>query len=371
MEQQVLTRNDLYDMVWSEPMTALSKKYNVSDTGLRKICKRLNIPLPKLGHWQRIQYGKKIIRQPLPEDTKVDQSVTLTLLDENTKAVVGEISPFKLLQMEIEKDLKSLLKVPDRLVNPDKLVVVTKDQRQRKWSDRDRSAQTLDMVVTEETAARAFRFWDTLIKALRTRGHDVKVKNDHTYAVIQEQEIRIYIREKNKREIVKGNRWDSATYRPTGNLYFQLYRHYPEKKWEDGKLLIEDQLSKIIAYLELEGEKEKQQKIRWAIEEAERKEKERIQKELENRRAEELNDFKEMLRASKRWHKASNLRDYIDEVEARALAKGSIDEELKNWLEWARKKADWYDPFTESNDELLDGIDRDKLEAPVKKNFYG
>ena len=136
MEQQVLTRNDLYDMVWSEPMTALSKKYNVSDTGLRKICKRLNIPLPKLGHWQRIQYGKKIIRQPLPEDTKVDQSVTLTLRNEKVINIAGEISPFKLLQTEIEKGLKSLLKVPDRLVNPDKLVVVTKDQRQRKWSDR-------------------------------------------------------------------------------------------------------------------------------------------------------------------------------------------------------------------------------------------
>jgi len=83
MEQQVLTRNDLYDMVWSETMTSLSKKYNVSDTGLRKICKRLNTPLPKLGHWQRMLHGKKIIRQPLPEDTKVDQHVTLALRDKS------------------------------------------------------------------------------------------------------------------------------------------------------------------------------------------------------------------------------------------------------------------------------------------------
>jgi hypothetical protein len=34
---------------------------------------------------------------------------------------------------------------------------------------------------------------------------------------------------------------------------------------------------------------------------------------------------------------------------------------------WARKKADWYDPFIELNDEDLERIDRDKLEPiPLK-----
>jgi hypothetical protein len=41
-------------------------------------------------------------------------------------------------------------------------------------------------------------------------------------------------------------------------------------------------------------------------------------------------------------------------------------EELKNWLNWARKKADWYDPFTEAEDQLLCDADRNSL--AFKKN---
>jgi len=42
MDQQeivILTRKELYDQVWSTPMTKLAKSYNLSDNGLRKICK--------------------------------------------------------------------------------------------------------------------------------------------------------------------------------------------------------------------------------------------------------------------------------------------------------------------------------------------
>ncbi len=33
-----LTRKELYDLVWSAPFTTLSKKYLISDVGLRKMC---------------------------------------------------------------------------------------------------------------------------------------------------------------------------------------------------------------------------------------------------------------------------------------------------------------------------------------------
>ena len=36
----------MYDLVWSEPMLSLSKKYNISDVGLRKTCIRMSIPMP-------------------------------------------------------------------------------------------------------------------------------------------------------------------------------------------------------------------------------------------------------------------------------------------------------------------------------------
>jgi hypothetical protein len=39
------------------------------------------------------------------------------------------------------------------------------------------------------------------------------------------------------------------------------------------------------------------------------------------------------------------------------------------WLEWARSKADWYDPFVEIHDDLPDAIDRETLAAPSQRIF--
>jgi len=38
--------------------------------------------------------------------------------------------------------------------------------------------------------------------------------------------------------------------------------------------------------------------------------------------------------------------------------------DVLEWLEWARSKADWYDPFIEIHDDLLDSIDRETLAVP-------
>jgi hypothetical protein len=44
-----LTREELYALVWNQPMTHLSKSFGISDQGLAKICKRIGVPRPKQG----------------------------------------------------------------------------------------------------------------------------------------------------------------------------------------------------------------------------------------------------------------------------------------------------------------------------------
>lgn len=46
-----LTREALYELVWSKPMRELAPTLNITDVGLAKMCKRLNIPRPKQGYW--------------------------------------------------------------------------------------------------------------------------------------------------------------------------------------------------------------------------------------------------------------------------------------------------------------------------------
>ncbi len=62
-----LTRQQLYDMVWAEPMRLLALRYGISDVGLAKICKRAAIPLPPSGFWAKIRHGKRVKRPSLPD----------------------------------------------------------------------------------------------------------------------------------------------------------------------------------------------------------------------------------------------------------------------------------------------------------------
>src|SRR6185369_6251384 len=62
-ERIKIHREKLYEMVWEKPMTVLAREYGLSDVGLRKICKRMYIPLPPQGYHLRTSKGKKA---PLP-----------------------------------------------------------------------------------------------------------------------------------------------------------------------------------------------------------------------------------------------------------------------------------------------------------------
>jgi len=46
---QTVTREQLYEEVRSVPITQLCQRYGLSDNGLRKVCKRLNVPVPARG----------------------------------------------------------------------------------------------------------------------------------------------------------------------------------------------------------------------------------------------------------------------------------------------------------------------------------
>jgi hypothetical protein len=61
-----LSRNELYDLVWSEPMTTLSSRFGISDVALKKTCKRAEIPTPDRGYWAKKEAGKETFQAALP-----------------------------------------------------------------------------------------------------------------------------------------------------------------------------------------------------------------------------------------------------------------------------------------------------------------
>jgi hypothetical protein len=101
MKELTLTRKELYDLVWSEPLIQLAKKLNISDNGLRKICKRMNIPLPNSGHWQKIKFGYKVQVPKLPTKFEGNKTIKLALRNEDGSYVEPETSKKSLLKQAI------------------------------------------------------------------------------------------------------------------------------------------------------------------------------------------------------------------------------------------------------------------------------
>ncbi len=50
-------RAKLLNDVWIEAVTIVAPRYQLSDAGLKKLCKRLQIPTPPRGYWARLKAG--------------------------------------------------------------------------------------------------------------------------------------------------------------------------------------------------------------------------------------------------------------------------------------------------------------------------
>jgi len=377
MNNQTLTRKELYDLVWSTPFTTLAKKYLISDNGLRKICLKMDIPLPKSGHWGKIQFNKPVEIIKLSPDYSGEKEIALALRQEGDESK-GSPSQIIALEKEIKSKEEQSLVVPDRLTNPDKLIIAAREsliKKNARTSYRGgfvgTSINEPNISVTPENVSRALRFMDTFIKVIKKRGHSITFRNHTTYVTIQGEAIEIYFREKLKRvPKVSNYGWQEYDYFASGILCFNAKISWHITEWKDGSLTLEKQLAKIIAKLEIKGEELKQQSIESEIYRAEQEVKQRIEKERQKRKDKEFEDFKLLMKNAKQWQEAVLLRNYLNELEAKAKNDNKITEELENWLLWARKKTDWYDPQINAKDELLNDTDKENLNITKKPNPY-
>ncbi|MFL5762691.1 MAG: hypothetical protein ACJ77K_02040 [Bacteroidia bacterium] len=374
MNNVKLNRKKLYDLVWSTPMTTLAKKYLISDSGLRKICVRHDIPLPKAGHWEKLKAGKEVEIAELPTNYKGTTEVSLQLRKEGEESLKGKQSPEKVLKEEIESDSSLNIVVPDILTKPHKLIVETKNAHVNNESRHSKNftgylRSPLSISATKHNYNRALRIMDTFIKAMEQRGHVFQFKNDSAHLVIYGEEFAVSIREKNNRiPKPKTGSWQEYDYIPSGILVFSVRISYHNIEWTDGRLPLENQLSKIVAKIEIKGAEEKEMHLRWEKEREIQAELDRIKKAKEQEIENELVKFKLLKKQAELWREASEIRAYLGSLEEKATKEQSLTDELKDWLKWAHKKVDWYDPNIEAQDPLMEGVNKENL--TFKKSGY-
>ncbi len=62
-----VSRDALYEMVWSEPMLRVAARFGVSSSYMARGCTLLNVPRPERGYWAKLAVGKAPKQPPLPE----------------------------------------------------------------------------------------------------------------------------------------------------------------------------------------------------------------------------------------------------------------------------------------------------------------
>lgn len=61
-----LTREELFERVWSTAVSTLAREWGLSGPGLKKLCRRLVIPVPPRGYWAKLKAGRPVRRPKLP-----------------------------------------------------------------------------------------------------------------------------------------------------------------------------------------------------------------------------------------------------------------------------------------------------------------
>ena len=195
------SRQELYELAWSKSMLALSKEYNISDVGLRKMCRRMEIPVPLLGHWQKVEHGKTPNKKILSANYSGQMEVTLELREPGSGGTTGFQSQLTILHNQILSDPSLPLSVPDRLSAKDELIADVKlDLTSKQYRPRNgiitSATGNLDITVSPKNLSRALRFMAALVKLLKVRGHKIKIENHETFVIVEGQDIQLILKEK-------------------------------------------------------------------------------------------------------------------------------------------------------------------------------
>jgi hypothetical protein len=352
-------RQELYEKVWQVPLRKLAAEYSMSDVGLAKVCRKLDIPLPGLGHWTKIACGHTIPRPPLPAMENVP------VLIRQTREPETPVLPEDEAKLEVIERVAAATTPPvtkAMLAHP--LIEKTKSaltgaaagDRGILWGGRD--VDYLDIRVSKDRLARALRIMAVTLNMLEQEGFKLvleKKEPESTSAIVYGENIRFGVVEKS-RQIKSAERSGTYTYNrvtlePTGILSLELWNYCPERlrrAWRDSeRAKLEEHLPACVAGM---------MKIALAARsrrDAEEKEEQARQKRIDEVRAvltqieKEETKIKELRREAIAWHRAERIRKYIAAVRESAAKDAE-------WLAWAERQADRIDPLKENPQSIVD-----------------
>jgi len=176
-QRETWNRQELYEKVWQFPLLKLAAEYGISDVGLAKVCRKLDIPSPGLGHWTKIACGHAIPRPPLPATESVPALVRQVRQPQAT-VLPEDVPHLEAIERIAAEPSPSVTKamLAHSLVEKTRSVLNQSSSRSGEKLSASRELEWLDLRVTKNYLPRALRVMAAVIHMLEKEGFQVVVE---------------------------------------------------------------------------------------------------------------------------------------------------------------------------------------------------
>lgn len=369
------SRKELYDLVWSEPMRDLAKRFEISDVGLAKACRNAEIPVPPRGYWNKQKAGYRVAKSDL-SPRRPGHSETVTIgrsrdwyysdrlgLDEPEPPAPTFDEPIEAVRTRVAKSIAQIsIKTKLEILHPAIKAMLDKDEVLR---EKQKAYAWYKPQFDAPSDRRRLRILNAVFLALGSQGYGGSLRGEkaseihaqigHSSIALALEPIQVPGKRGDQEELTKGKE----------RLRFGLLDGHDRYQPKIGRVLAEDTpdrpieraIRDIVVDLIVLGEEEYRARQishhKWRLEdrarriaeakkekeEAERKERERIAA-LEKARVDRL------LGEAAALHRAEQIRAYVSAVEQRLKqSPGQVDSNsFVRWQGWALAQADKIDP---------------------------
>jgi len=374
---QELSRDELYGLVWQEPLKTVAPKFGVSDVALAKVCRKNLIPVPPRGYWAKVHAKKPAARLPLPRRglgmstiVHLGPRIWSSTADEDTRLLASELPPPPVFDESVDELVGRVKKLVGKVARPSTSKplhpalgrLIADDEARVKASASGRWSWHRPLFASPYERRR-LALVSTIFYALQRcgmRGATSAGKDPETFtACIGEVFLRFSIDA--ARASRNGFRSEADLARKaseTQSVKIDWWRDHSAPvptNWTDSKeAKLETQLTEVVVSLIVLGEmsirigaaqnhqlivSRKAELTRKAVEAKERLENE-ARKALLRRKKEEVQS---LIRNADRLAQARRIRELVEATVS--AGRNTSEHELARWTQWALRVADRIDPI--------------------------
>lgn len=354
----LVTREDLYELVWTIPTQRLAERFGISDVALAKICKKLKVPKPPRGYWAQIAAGYKPHRAVLTKVVRGQREQVVIypstpveerpMLDEQTLLLIDAVK-------------QKQIAIPEALERPHRLIRAARTHLRTRKPDKYGmlwpTEECIDIRISKSSLNRGLILLNLLLRELEAVGYEAGISDQGT-TVIQKDGVRtsISLYERSSRSEnpppKKDAPWwtyEKYSFAPSGELELVLSR-WPinERHWKDTSVRkLEARVTDILAEMIESTDLVRQELYKRALEEKEQARLAHEREELRRREMVEQQRKTDLEDQAVRWAAAENLRRFIYQSEIALRQSSEMEtDQVTVWVGWALQHADSLDPLT-------------------------